>query len=326
MSLIPVIDFASCGLEVSNKLTDEELVAVGEKLYGALRNCGFAYLKNSGISKKDVDFVNDATAEFFSAPLEQKMKYLRKQDNYGYVTLRSENLDPLKPSDYKEAFNVNVTNLDNSDTNWPTDISKNFPAVMKEFMDKCKDLTLKILKTLGVGMKLADTNHFVKSHLGLELKKGNCTALRTLYYPPLPDDMAVDHIRLGRHSDYGSITLLFQDNIGGLQIESPDGEFVDAIPIEGTVLINIGDLLESWSRNKLKSTKHRVVNPKDPEKQKQVRRSMAYFVHPDDHVLVDEELIYEGFARQASEATSGEEDEPRVTALDYLHQKFAQTY
>ena len=324
MSFVPVIDFASCGLE--SDASKEQVVDVGEKLYGALRTCGFAYLKNSGISKKDVDVVNDATAEFFSAPLEQKMKYFRKQDNYGYVALTAENVDPLKPSDYKEAFNVNVTDLDNSDTNWPTDISKNFPAVITEFMEKCKDLAFKILKTLGVGMKLADTEHLVKRHLGMETKKENWTLFRSLYYPPLPNDMAVDHIRLGRHSDYGSITLLFQDNVGGLQIESPDGEFVDAIPIEDTVLINIGDCLESWSRNKLKSTKHRVVNPKDPEKRKQVRRSIGYFVQPDDHVLVDEELIYEGFPRQASEATSGEVDKPRVTALDYLHQKLAETY
>ena len=324
MSFVPVIDFASCGLE--SDASKEQVVDVGEKLYDALRSCGFAYLKNSGISKKDVDLVNDATAEFFSASLEQKMKYFRKQDNYGYVTLRSENLDPLKPLDYKEAFNVTVTNLDNSDTNWPTDISKNFPAVITEFMEKCKDLAFKILKTIGIGMKLADTEHLVKRHLGMELKKENCTTMRSLYYPPLPNDMAVDHIRLGRHSDYGSITLLFQDNFEGMQIESPEGEFIDAVPIEDTVLIIIGDLLESWSRNKLKSTKYRVVNSKDPEKQKQVRQSMAYFAYPDDHVLVDEELIYEGFPRQASEATSGEADKPRVTALDYLYQKFAQIH
>ena len=323
MNIIPVIDFASCGLQIANEVGKEQLLEVGDKLYDALQTCGFAYLKNSGISKKDVAILNNVTEKFFLSSLELKMKYVRKESNYGYLSLGSEDLDPSKPNDYKEAFNVLVSSLDDPSTQWPNDISEKFSDATKEFMDKCKQLTFRILKALGVGMKLEDTDHFVNNHLGLNGKIGNRTALRTIYYPPLPSDMAVDHIRLGRHSDYGSITLLFQDNIGGLQVESPDGEFIDAVPVEDTVLINIGDLLESWSRNKLKSTKHRVVNPKDPEKRKQVRRSTAYFVQPDDHVLVDEELIYEGFPRRD---TSGDADKPRVTALDYLKQKFAQTY
>ena len=87
--------------------------------------------------------------------------------------------------------------------------------------------------------------------------------------------------------------LLFQDNIGGLQIETRQGEFIDVAPGEGTVVLNIGDMLESWSQNKLKFTKHRVTNINDPEKQKLTRRSIAYFVHPDDEVFVDEEFVFE---------------------------------
>ena len=68
MSFVPVIGFASCGLETETGI--EQVVNVGEKLHDALKTYGFAYLKNSGITKKDVDLVNDVALEFFSAPLD----------------------------------------------------------------------------------------------------------------------------------------------------------------------------------------------------------------------------------------------------------------
>ena len=321
MRSIPVIDFASCGLEVKNGPNDEIVHDVGHELCEVLRTYGFAYLRNSGISKCEIDLVNNVTKIFFLAPLEHKMKYCSKSVGDGYIGLNSENVDPSKPSDYKEAFTVNSSSLNNPDTLWPTDISENFSEVIQNFMIKCKNLAFRILKVLGVGLKLADTNHFAKNHLGLNGKIGNHSALRASYYPPVPSDMAEGHVRLGSHTDFGCITLLFQDNVGGLQVESPEGEFVDAVPIEDTVLINIGDMLQFWTRNRLKSTKHRVVNPNDPEKQKQARQSVAYFILPDDHVLVNEELIYED---SLPKAISNDSSSAGETALDYLTRKIAQ--
>ena len=81
MSCIPAIDFASCGWE--SDASKEQVVDVGEKLYDGSRSYRFAYLKNSGISKEDVNLVNDVALEFFSAPLDQKMKYLCKEVGNG---------------------------------------------------------------------------------------------------------------------------------------------------------------------------------------------------------------------------------------------------
>jgi isopenicillin N synthase-like dioxygenase len=61
--------------------------------------------------------------------------------------------------------------------------------------------------------------------------------------------------------DYGSLTLLFQDGRGGLQVQSPSGDFVDATPVEGAIVVNAGDLLARWSNDTIKSTIHRVVEP-----------------------------------------------------------------
>lgn len=320
MGFIPVIDFANCGLNANDCLYEANKHEVGNLLFDAFKTSGFAYLKNCGISEADVDQINAVTGEFFEAPLKEKIKYSRKPNNYGYVGLHSENLDPVNPNDFKEAFNVNVGCINDPDTNWPCDLSPQFYTVVKNFMEKCKLLTFQILKVLGVGMKLADTDHFLKSHSLLHQGQENCTALRTIYYPPLPDDVEAGYVRLGVHSDYGSITLLFQDAIGGLQVQNLEGKFVHASPIKGTVLINIGDLLQSWSQNQLKSTKHRVVNLEDPNKKKQVRRSIAYFVHPNNDVVVDQKLIFEGDEKNEFTSVTG------MTAYEYLQGKFKQTY
>ena len=212
------------------------------------------------------------------------------------------------------------SSLSQPEFQWPDEISENFEYFLRDFMKKCKKLAYRILKTLAVGMKLKDTNHFIKRHKNLH-KKGNVSCLRFNNYPPIPEGECSGRIRLGRHSDYGCITLLFQDDIGGLQAETRNGEFIDVVPIEGTVVINIGDLLESWTRNRLRSTKHRVVDTNDPEKQKLTRRSIVYFVIPDDHILVDEELVFEGDDDAPKQA-----EKPGMTAGEYVHLKFLETF
>ena len=108
--------------------------------------------------------------------------------------------------------------------------------------------------------------------------------------------------------------MLFQDNIGGLQIEIRQGEFIDVALIEGTVVLNVGDMLESWSQNRLKSTKHRVVNTNDQKKQKLTRRSIAYFVQPDVKVFVYEEFVFE--EDNAASHVDSAEKLPKMTAKD----------
>ena len=86
-------------------------------------------------------------------------------------------------------------------------------------------------------MKLVDCDQLVKAHALIKGNTGNCTTLRTLYYPVMPESTDQNYIRLGEHGHYGSITLLFQDDVEGLQIESMEGKFVNTSPIEDTVLI-----------------------------------------------------------------------------------------
>lgn len=120
----------------------------------------------------------------------------------------------------------------------------------------------------------------------------------------------------------GSITLLFQDKRGGLQVRSPKGTFVDATPIDGTIVVNAGDLLERWANDTIKSTKHRVVEPppkpEDADKEEYPPRySIAYFCNPNyDRMIEAIPGTYESAGRKYDDVTSG----------DYLIRRLTATY
>jgi isopenicillin N synthase-like dioxygenase len=166
--------------------------------------------------------------------------------------------------------------------------------------------------------------------------------LRLLHYPGVSkrifrrDDGQLQ-VRAGEHSDYGmykwrynqaqyakvtigSITLLFQDVRGGLQVRSPKGTFVDATPIEGTIVVNAGDLLARWSNDTIKSTKHRVVepSPKPEDADKDVyppRYSIAYFCNPNYERMIQAiPGTYEEAGRKYGDVSSGEYLIQRLTA------------
>lgn len=133
----------------------------------------------------------------------------------------------------------------------------NFQPIMLSFFSTLKTLHTTVMSAIALGMSLPES--FFDSFCNV----GDNT-LRLLHYPKTDAQVFKKKegtVRAGAHTDYGSITLLFQDMSGGLQIKSPNGKFVDATPIEGTIVVNAGDLLARWSNDIIKSTEHRVVEP-----------------------------------------------------------------
>lgn len=96
---------------------------------------------------------------------------------------------------------------------------------------------------------------------------------------------------LANNTQFGTITLLFQDNTGGLEVKSPSGVFVPATPIPDTIVVNAGDLLARWSNDLVKSTLHRVVQPTQTRKSNPImypeRYSIAYFCNPDFDKIIE---------------------------------------
>ena len=184
--------------------------------------------------------------------------------------------------DLKESFEIGREFEEGHPNRWPDHLDfegAEFKMTMYGFFERCKEVHAVLMRGIALGMGLeAD---FFDGHV----TTGDNT-LRLLHYPPVaPGGFAGGkRVRAGAHSDYGSVTLLFQDRRGGLQVERPGG-WVDVEPMDGTIVVNAGDLLARWSNDLIRSTMHRVVQPpfkgKETEQGHPARYSVAYFCNPD---------------------------------------------
>jgi isopenicillin N synthase-like dioxygenase len=207
---------------------------------------------------------------------------------------------------------------------WPDnfdDEGKEFKSVMLSFFAQCKQLHIAVMRAIAVGIGLPDASYFDSF-----TDRGDNT-LRLLHYPPVPASAfsRAGTVRAGEHTDYGSITLLFQDAAGGLQVQSPQGTFVDATPIPDTIVVNAGDLLARWSSDSIRSTKHRVVQPPLPPTEGEdgtypARYSIAYFCNPNFDRYID---AIPGTMTAGGETGKKYEG---VYSGEYLERRLAATY
>ena len=127
----------------------------------------------------------------------------------------------------------------------PEDVLPGFREFTTSFYWKLNEVATKILTAMAVGLNLDDPEYFLKYH------SGNENQLRLLHYPPIAASELESNraARMPAHTDWPSVTFLFQDECGGLQVEDPkeEGKFVDATPIKGAMIMNIGDLMMRWS-------------------------------------------------------------------------------
>ncbi|XP_056138218.1 uncharacterized protein si:dkey-10o6.2 [Lampris incognitus] len=306
---IPVVDFGAYKLSETD-VSPEQLDNLGKQLKIAFTEIGFVYLRNTGITQEEVDCVMDICKKFFLQPEELKRPYSRGSfvniRNHGWVSLESEKLNPRHPGDLKEAFNA--TSL-RSDIKWPSGDLAAFRDVQTSFFLRCKELSLRVLRVMAHSLGL-EPEVFVSAH-SLIGSDGNTSTLRSLYYPPVNNvEVKEGQLRCGEHSDYGSITLVFQSSEGGLQVLSRSGDFVSAPGIPETALINIADLMQRWTSDQLISAVHRVLLP--PAGESRARQSLAFFVQPDDEALIT--------------CCDGSNKYPPVTSGAYLTERYNDTY
>lgn len=208
----------------------------------------------------------------------------------------------------------------------PSLLAQNLSTI-KSFQSACGDLCNLILTHFATALKIPQ-DWFTSRHDRTKGPSG--TIFRLLYYPHRPSsDIETDvDIRAGAHSDYGSITCLFQlPGQPGLEIKTPSGAWapvpVDPLGQGGDlpVLVNIGDLLEDWTGGLLKSTKHRVVFPKGEAGD---RYSIAYFCHPLDEALL--EPVPSELVKEHVRTHGGGKERKVITARDHLMERLAATY
>lgn len=274
---IPIIDFAPF---VADHPTGKAQVA--EEIYQACHQVGFLYLKNHGIPPVAIAQAFEQSQQFFALPLAEKQKIAWSSEcsNRGYIGTERERLDETKPGDLKEAFNLGKEispdlALDQPElvvNRWPKG-QEVFRQTMTDFFGHCATGAARIFRAFALALDMPET-YMVDRH------QNHGYTLRLLHYPPLGSAPKPGQIRAGAHSDYGTLTLLFQDDVGGLEVKTAHGDWIPAPAIPGTVLINTGDLTERWSNDVFRSTKHRVALPQGDKVQRD-RYSMAFFCQPD---------------------------------------------
>lgn len=266
---IPIVDFSPffSGPEGRQQ--------VGAAVFNAAHKTGFMYLKGHGVDAARVGKAFGLARSFFQQPHEFKARCLRTSGNFGYQSLAQEALDPTQPPDLKEDFTMrNALGIEASDTRWP---SGDFRTGATAFYAECRRLAEQVMQCFALALRLPQ-GFFDDKHTGLT------QTLRFLHYPP-SRSVRPGQLGAGAHTDYGTLTLLFQDNAGGLEVQNTAGHWVPAPPIPQTVVVNTGDLLARWSNEVLRSTPHRVQVR--TESAAAGRLSIAFFSDPDPEVRVE---------------------------------------
>jgi isopenicillin N synthase-like dioxygenase len=193
-----------------------------------------------------------------------------------------------------------------------------FRQFMEDFYTSCHELHLELLRAIATGFDFPE-ELLVSKH------QKNTSELRILHYPPISCDTLSKAMRISEHSDFGTLTLLFQDNVGGLQVEDQCNS-KRFIPVEPEspyeVVVNVGDCLQRWTNETLRSANHRVTFPEGISAKSggflAERYSAAYFGKPDRTVLVD---TMQEFCR----CEKAKYDDHQ-TALQYNQSKLERTY
>jgi isopenicillin N synthase-like dioxygenase len=156
---------------------------------------------------------------------------------------------------------------------YPDEALPGFGEAMSQFYQKCDDLHHELLSAIAQGLGLP------KDYFKEYVTAGD-HVLRLLHYPSVPKAVLEKEgaVRAGSHTDYGTVTLLFQDMSGGLQVRTPEGSWMDIEPVEGAIVINAGDMLQIWTNEVIKSTHHRVVSPPNAVTQEDGNYSARYSI------------------------------------------------
>jgi len=278
---IPVVD-----LSQFTEGSDKQKYDFVEQLGKAFEDVGFVSVNNHGVSQELVDNYYAAIKKFFELPKDVKQKYeipgLAGQR--GYTSFGKEQAKGFDTPDLKEFWQMGQTVQDDDP------IKNEYPAnVSVTDIPEFNELGLALYKAFEkCGIELLQA---IAIHLGIGefyfdkyVHNGN-SILRAIHYPPITQEPK-NAIRAEQHEDINLITLLVGASAEGLQILGKDGQWIDVTAPEGCFVVNVGDMLQRLTNDRLKSTTHRVINP-PREKWGTPRFSIPFFTHPKGSMRLD---------------------------------------
>jgi isopenicillin N synthase-like dioxygenase len=280
---IPLIDLS--GMHGNDPAAKARIAVALRK---ACTEVGFFYITNHGVPEELVGKVLAQARRLFDCPLDKKMgMHVKKSPHQlGYVASRDENANPLVGTgDLHEAFDFVIEDMKVDSQLWVGDFRKvgnqwpddlpGFRAVLSEYALAVKRLARLLFHAFALALELPENYFDALSDTPMAL-------VRVLYYPSQPGPFDETRMGNGAHTDHECFTILRQDDVRALQVRNRSGEWIDAPPIPGSYVVNIGDLMARWTNGAFASTFHRVANLSGRS-----RYSIPCFVGPNADALVE---------------------------------------
>jgi len=288
-------------------------------LRAAARRHGFFYLADHGVDPALIAAVFANAARFFALPdAEKQAVHLgRVAHALGWEPLRAQTFEKDSPPDLKEGFYVgaDVAPADPAvmarrfgvgPNQWPADLPE-FREIMTAYFATARALAVQVMDALALALDLPADTFASFNH-------DPACRLRLLHYPPQAAQPEPGEKGCGAHTDFGSVTLLLQDDAGGLQVQDVEtGAWIDAPPIAGTYVVNLGDLISRWTNHRFASNPHRVINRSGRE-----RYSVPFFFTGNRDFVVE--------CLPTCLAPGEAPKYPPITTEAHLSERYAATY
>jgi len=304
-SLVPLIDIGPL-----RDGSDPQRVA--DALHRASRDVGFVYVTNHGIDTAFLAHARARALDFFRQPLDDKLQVSISAKHRGFLRIGAARMDDDARPDLKESFVWGMEDAQGKapddhalrgDNRWPQDMPELRSAALR-FLEESDRVARWLLKGFALGLG-RDRQFFLRTS-SQPMSRAAFT-----YYPPQDAALGANQFGVAPHTDFGVLTVLCQDDVGGLQVQHANGTWFEAPPVPGSLVINVGDLLARWTNGVYRSTPHRVVNSSGRE-----RLSLVLAFDPDPQTLVDAREV---FPEQAPA-------EPPITCGDYLQWRFGKAF
>ena len=287
--------------------------AVAAALHAASQRLGFIYIRGHGIPKSAIDAARASAFGFFRAPEGDKETVRISSRHRGWIGVGGAKMCDEATADLKESFVWGYQNADGSapadhplrgENQWPAALP-DLEAHAMRYFHHAHDVARHLMRGFALGLD-RDEDFFLRT-ADRPLSRASF-----VYYPAQPSDAPDDQFGVSEHTDFGVLTVLCQDAVGGLHIKDAKGDWVHAPPIKGTLVVNVADLLARWTGGAYKSTLHRVVNASGKE-----RLSLVLAYDPNPETMID--------AREVIGKDPAAYEEP-ITCGDYLVWRFGRAF
>ena len=305
-SLIPIVDIGPL-----RDGTDPSSVA--RNLHKASCEAGFIYISNHGMDAGLIGAARESALRFFRLPEVAKREVAVSDKHRGFLCQGGAKMQMGAKADLKESFIFGYEDMHGrTPDDHPLRGPNRWPAAPKDlrsnamaFFNAAHEIAFHLMRGFALGLDC-------REDMFLKTTASPMSRASMVYYPPQDAALGSDQFGVGPHTDFGVLTVLCQDDVGGLQIQALDGRWIAAPPIPGTLVVNVGDLLARWTNGAYRSTPHRVVNSSGRE-----RLSLVLAYDPEPETLIDPRGLF---------GDDVETSYQPITCGDYLVRRFEKAF